>query len=144
MLIPPPKSKINNFFYKQKSVVLSRYERFIATGLLNTVTGYAIYASLVLMNAPHQVALLTGTVLGVVINYVSYRSMVFDASHSSVRLVKFIITYFGVYIINSVSLELLTTVGELDAYSAQLVCLLPCVALSWVFLNYWVFKKVNL
>jgi putative flippase GtrA len=117
-----------------------RVVKFLGVGLLNTLFGYGIYAGLVFINLPYQIALFMATLAGVIFNYFSFGRMVFKARGGWFVFGKFIVAYAVVYVINAVLLSILTEGDLLNAYLAQGVCILPNVAVSWLLMNCWVYK----
>jgi len=115
--------------------------RFIAVGLLNTVVGYAIYGILILLNVPYLAALLVSTIAGVIFNYFSIGRLVFKSRGGRVVFVKFIAAYGVVYCINAVALEVLIKHFQFNPYIGQALCVPLSVIISWLLMNYWVYKK---
>jgi len=115
--------------------------RFIAVGLLNTVVGYAIYGILILLNVPYLAALLVSTIAGVIFNYFSIGRLVFKSRGGRVVFVKFIAAYGVVYCINAVALEILIKHFQFNPYIGQALCVPLSVIISWLLMNYWVYKK---
>ncbi len=115
--------------------------RFLATGLLNTLFGYAVYAALIFAGLPYLLALLLATALGCIFNYVSYARMVFGGHRNYRVFAKFVVAYGAIYAVNAGLLALLTRHWGLTPYLAQLLCLPLSVALSWILMNHWVYKN---
>jgi putative flippase GtrA len=115
--------------------------RFIAVGLLNTVVGYAIYGILILLNVPYLAALLVATIAGVIFNYFSIGRLVFKSRGGRIVFVKFIAAYGVVYCINAVALEVLIKHFQFNPYIGQALCVPLSVIISWLLMNYWVYKK---
>jgi len=120
---------------------VQRAIKFIGVGVLNTLFGYGIYAGLIFINLPYILALFIATVCGVIFNYFSFGKIVFNQAGGRTTFVKFILAYGVVYVINALLLMLLTQGNFLNAYMAQAVCVLPNVLLSWLLMNFWVYKK---
>lgn len=118
-----------------------RIVKFLSAGALNTAFGYAVYALLVFVKMPYLSALLTATVAGVVFNYFSFGQLVFQGHGGRIVFAKFLIAYSVIYSVNAVVLGGLTNYLLLDAYTAQAICVPPSVVLSWVLMNFWVYKK---
>lgn len=115
--------------------------RFIGVGLINTLVGYGIYAILIALRIPYLIALLTATIAGVIFNYFSIGRLVFKSTGGLNIFAKFIAAYGVVYFANAIGLEVSINYLALDPYSGGALCLPPSVVLSWLLLNYWVFKK---
>lgn len=54
-----------------------RFIRFLVVGGLNTLVGYLIYATLILIGLPTPAAIVLATILGVLFNYLSTGGIVF-------------------------------------------------------------------
>lgn len=118
-----------------------RVVKFIGVGVLNTLFGYGIYAGFVFVGLPYLIALFVATIMGVIFNYFSFGRMVFQARVGWIVFGKFIIAYAIVYSINAGLLSLLTEGEFLNAYLAQGVCIFPSVAISWLLMNFWVYRS---
>lgn len=115
--------------------------RFLCVGALNTILGYACYAVLLFIKTPYLIALLLSTIFGVTFNYCSYGRLAFRNRGGRIVFVKFFFTYISVYCINAVSLKLLTIDFHMTPYFGQVICLPLSVYLSWLLMNYWVYKN---
>lgn len=115
--------------------------KFIGVGLLNTVVGYAVYALLILLNVPYWAALLIATVAGVIFNYFSIGRMVFKSKGGIHIFAKFISAYSMVYVVNAVVLAFLIKYFQFSPYVGQVLCVPLSVILSWILMNYWVYKN---
>ncbi|HEX8534124.1 MAG TPA: GtrA family protein [Allosphingosinicella sp.] len=71
---------------------LRRFVRFLFVGGLNTLVGYAIFAALILIGLSVTAAVIVGTVLGVLFNFVSTGRIVFG-SKAGRLLPRFIAVY---------------------------------------------------
>ena len=114
--------------------------RFLGVGLINTVVGYAIYGILILLNVPYLAALLIATIMGVIFNYFSIGRLVFKAQGGLIVFGKFIVAYSLVYFINATALEVLIKHFKFDPYIGQALCVPLSVLISWLLMNYWVYK----
>jgi glycosyltransferase involved in cell wall biosynthesis/putative flippase GtrA len=114
--------------------------RFIGVGMLNTLVGYAIYGLFVYLNIPYLIALLMATMIGVIFNYFSMGRLVFKSQGGWFVFAKFIITYAIVFGVNAKALELLITKFEFSPYLGQALCVPLSVIVSWLLMNYWVYK----
>lgn len=115
--------------------------RFLGVGLINTVVGYAIYASLILLNVPYLAALLMATIIGVIFNYFSIGRLVFKSRGGQIIFAKFIATYSVVYGINATALDVLIKHFQFNSYFGQALCVPLSVFISWLLMNYWVYKN---
>ena len=115
--------------------------KFLSTGVLNTAFGYTVYAALVYAKVPYLTALLISTVSGVIFNYFSFGRLVFHGNSGWFVFFKFLISYGTIYGANAALLQYLTSNMLFNAYVAQAICVPPSVVLSWLLMNYWVYKK---
>ncbi|WP_300442340.1 GtrA family protein [Zoogloea sp.] len=119
----------------------SRVIRFLSTGVLNTAFGYLVYVAAVYFGAGYSRALLIATVMGVVFNYFSFNRLVFRGESGLFVFAKFVLAYCFVYAVNVFFLGWLIRESGLNPYYAQGLCVPPSVLLSWVLMNFLVFKK---
>jgi putative flippase GtrA len=122
-----------------KRLLSHRIVRFLLTGVLNTLLGYLLFAGLLNLGMTYPYALLVATVVGVFINYFSYSKLAFLAQHRHSTLLKFIVAYGLVYGLNLVLLKTLIALN-LTPYLAQVFCIPVSVLVSYILLNFWVFK----
>ncbi|MDD2660733.1 MAG: GtrA family protein [Methylococcales bacterium] len=115
--------------------------RFIGVGLLNTLVGYAIYGILIFLNVPYLAALLMATIAGVIFNYFSIGRLVFKSPGGLIVFAKFIAAYGVVYSINATALDVLIKHFQFNAYIGQALCIPLSVIISWLLMNYWVYKN---
>ena len=117
-----------------------RIVRFLAIGLVNTLFGYGVYAGLIFITLPNLLALFLATIAGIIFNYFSFGRVVFRVRGGWRVFAKFVIAYSMVYTVNAALLSLLTRGHYFNAYLAQAACVLPSVAMSWILMNWWVYK----
>lgn len=118
-----------------------RIIKFLSVGVLNTVFGYAVYAILIFVSVPYLTALFIATVAGVIFNYFSFGRMVFHGHGGWFVFGKFVIAYGVVYVVNAALLSVLTKDFLFSPYVGQIICIPLSVLLSWLAMNYWVYKK---
>ena len=118
----------------------NKISRFLSSGLINTVFGFGIYSVLIYLGLAYLMALLISTFLGVIFNFFSFSHLVFKGRWNSFAFSKFIAAYVINYLFNSGMLITLTKIFLFDPYLGQVLCILPSVILSWILMNYWVYK----
>ena len=126
---------------KQSRDRIKLIARFIGVGLLNTIVGYGIYGILIALNVPYLVALLMSTIMGVIFNYFSIGRLVFKSRGGLIVFGKFIAAYGVVYGINATALDVLIKHFQFNPYIGQALCVPLSVIISWLLMNYWVYKK---
>ena len=115
--------------------------KFISVGATNTIAGYSVYALLIMLNISYLTSLLLATIIGVVFNYFSIGRLVFKSEGGSITFVKFVVTYGIIYLINAAALSTLITIFQVGAYVGQVLCVPISAFISWILMNYWVYKN---
>ncbi len=115
--------------------------KFLSTGILNTIFGYSVYATLLFIKTPYLVALLIATFAGVIFNYISFGRMVFNARGNWFVFGKFVVAYGIIYSINAALLRVFTINFLLNPYLGQILCIPISIVISWLLMNYWVYKN---
>ena len=110
--------------------------RFLKVGVLNTLFGYALYASLVAIGLQMFVAQIVGTVIAVAFNYFTYSRHVFQSAPTS-RL-RFVLSYGLNYLVSLAALAL-AAIAMPSPYLAGLVATLVTAAINFVVLRRLVF-----
>ncbi len=119
----------------------SKITKFLSVGILNTIFGYSIYALFLFLGFTYTLALLFSTVLGVAFNYFNFGKFVFSGLRGGMIFCKFVAVYVGIYALNVVVLRVLVQYVLLNPYAGQLMCIPLSVLISWLLMNYWVFKR---
>jgi putative flippase GtrA len=120
----------------------SKPSKFILIGLLNTMFGYSAYALLIFFGLSFALALLISTVSGIIFNYFTFGQLFFNIGVNLENFIKFIITYLFIYLLNVSFLHLMINIWNVNSYMSQFLFLIPAAAISWLLMNYWVFKEV--
>jgi len=110
--------------------------RFGVVGLLNTATGYAVFALFILMGLTQAPALILATIASVAFNFQTSRRLVFRAKG---RWVRFVLVYVAVFSLDWGMLRVANHYG-VSSLVAQLVLALPLAALSFVCQKVFVFS----
>jgi putative flippase GtrA len=115
--------------------------KFLNVGILNTLFSYFIYAALLFFKVPYIFALFISTIAGVIFNYITYGRLVFNNNGSWMVFGKFVCTYSIIYIVNIILLSFLISDLLINPYLGQALCIPISVLLSWLLMNYWVYKN---
>ena len=118
------------------SIPVGQLWRFLKVGVLNTLFGYALYASLVAIGLQMFVAQIVGTVIAVAFNYVTYSRHVFQSAPTS-RL-RFVLSYGLNYLVSLAALAL-AAIAIPSPYLAGLLATLVTAAINFVVLRRFVF-----
>lgn len=82
-----------------QSHIKSKFIRFLFVGGLNTVFGYGLYCLLIWLGVPFVWATLVSHVLGVLFNFMTTGTLVFEDSDVR-KIFKFVLNYVVTYFIN--------------------------------------------
>lgn len=115
--------------------------KFLGVGILNTLFGYSVFSVLVFLGMPYLLALLISTIVGVVFNYFSFGLMVFKGRDGWLGFARFVSAYVLIYAVNATMLRIITIKFFMNPYFGQAICVPISVALSWLLMNYWVYKN---
>lgn len=122
-------------FFENKSV------RYLFTGLINTVLGYLVFSFLLFLDVSYTLALLLATVSGIVFNYISFGYIVYKKNGGWLGFVKIIISYGITYGLNATGLFIINTYFHISMYFGQIICTPLNILLSWLLINYWVYRE---
>lgn len=122
--------------------LLFQIHRFIITGIINTLFGYAVYACAILIGFDYTMALVLSYVIGVTFSFYTFRRFVFHHQGSKRQSFgKFIITYIVLFILNWLALRFLVTDMQWNRLSAQALIVPCCAALSFIINRLVVFRS---
>ena len=117
------------------------FARFVATGLLNTLFGYGLYAALVVSGLGYLPALLLATMVGLTFNFFSFGRLAFRIPLAGRRFPGFVMVYAASLTLNAVLLRVAVQVVGLGPYLGQLVCVPLVALLTYLALERWVYVK---
>ena len=115
------------------------FYKYLVIGSINTGFGYGVFALFLFLGWHYSVAVLFATVLGVMFNFQTYGKFVFN-NHSQHLIVKFVLVYVVIYLIN-VSLLSLVDFFVADLYLSGAIVILPIAYLGYVLNRKFVWKK---
>jgi putative flippase GtrA len=115
----------------------SEFIRFLIAGCVNTLFGFLAYSTAIFAGAAVWLALLSGTIAGIVFNFFSTGGYVFRML-SARLLPRFIACYFIIYVIN---FELITFLSEWErnVIILQFIIAFPIAILSYFMMSRFVF-----
>lgn len=113
--------------------------QYLLTGILNTVFGYAVFAVGVYIGLPNWLALLTSTILGIIFNFITFGSLVFNSQDNS-RISIFIIVYGALYLLNLTLIKIFISTG-LSSYEAGFIAIFPIIPISFYVNKRFVFRN---
>jgi len=116
----------------------SRFLRFLATGVINTGFGYAIYALLIWAGFVYFIAAPTSFVVGTLFNYFSNRYLVFFYKGHVSSLLRFCVVYGFLLLVNLALIAVMVKVGMPELVAGALA-VPPHAILGYVLLKRFVF-----
>ncbi len=119
--------------------VLVRFIKFLSVGVLNTLFGYGIFALFLFLGLHYSLALLFGTVLGVVFNFFTTGRIVFQ-NNNNLLIFKFVGVYIIIYFLNLLFLTIFD-MNHFNLYIGGLLLLAPMAILSFLLNQTLVFNR---
>lgn len=107
--------------------------KFLVIGVLNTLFGYGVYALLVLLGLPEQVALSIAYIIGITWNYFTHAKLVFGAKGYS-RMPAYVAAYLFLFGLNAIALDALVDAG-LQPLLAQAVIVPFAAIISFILIS---------
>jgi len=115
-----------------------RLANYFFVGGINTLFGYGIFVGCIRIGLHYSRAVAVSTVLGTLFNFKSTGALVFRSSDNS-RIVRFILVYCAVYIVNVMALAVLVRLG-INPYLSGLVLVVPLALLAYLLHSRFVFN----
>lgn len=122
----------------KKLVSNNQFAKFIVVGGLNTAFGYLIFCLFTFLSGNAYVSVVLSTIAGVLFNFKTYGSLVFNSKDHS-RVFRFSAAYAFIIAIQMLFLKWLGHLGIVNPYLAVAVMVLPMAALSFVLMRKFVF-----
>jgi putative flippase GtrA len=117
---------------------LRRFIRFLLVGALNTLVGYGIFAALILLGLATAAAIVVGTILSVLFNFLSTGRVVFGDG-SGRRLPRFLAVYVVQMGLNVAAVTALERAG-VDPLIGGFVVLPVLVVFTYLAMRRFVFS----
>lgn len=117
---------------------LNQFARFLLVGAFNTSFSYGVYAAALWVGLHYVPANLLAMCLGTVLGFLSQGSLVFG-SRDARRFGRFLVAWAAIWAVNATLIHLLVRWGELNAYLAGAIAMLPVVVLSFLVQKHFVF-----
>lgn len=113
--------------------------RFGFAGMLNTLFGYGVFLLLLATGLPVTMALVLAFLLGVAFNFQTSRRLVFQSRQTGL-LLRFVLAYLVLFVINYCALMALTRYGLKDWFAQGLV-VVPMAITSFALQRILVFRS---
>lgn len=104
----------------------TRFIKFLAVGVLNTLFGYAVYLALLWSGLGPQTALALAFAIGVLWNFFTHARLVF-ATQGLTRLPVYVAVYGGIYLVNRWMLAVALEAGYSPELAQGVLTLLMAV-----------------
>jgi len=106
-----------------------QFLKFLLVGVLNTIFGYGIFASLIYLGLHYALAIALATVIGVMFNFKTVGYFVFSSKDNR-KIIKFILVYIVIYILNTIGVKIISEFGQ-NYYISGLLMLIPLALISY-------------
>ncbi|MEI8327614.1 MAG: GtrA family protein [Candidatus Taylorbacteria bacterium] len=116
----------------------NRFVRFIVIGVINTVFGYAIFATFLFLGFSYILAITFGTIIAILFNFKTIGVVVFK-SHNNDLIIKFFAVYGITYLFNLVGLSIFNHY-HISNYVAGAILVLPAAIIGFLLNRRFVFK----
>jgi putative flippase GtrA len=120
---------------------LRRFLTFLVVGGLNAAVGYGIFAALILLGLPTPAAVILGTILGVLFNFLSTGRLVFRNSAPGL-LPRFLAVYAVQMGLNVAALEVLERAGVPPLVGGALL-LPPLAVFTYLAMRRFVYSEAS-
>ena len=134
--VPAPEGGLSAAAHR---ILTNRFVRFLLVGGINTVFGYSAFAILILLKVPYPIAAFFATVLGVLFNFKTYGTLVFQ-SHDNRLIFRFFAVYGICYLVGLIPLAWAKAHGVPILLMAA-IFVLPMAGLGFVLNRAFVFHK---
>lgn len=124
-----------------KKIVNNQFFRFVIISGVNTLFGLAVFYFFIFLGFHYSIAILFSTILGVLFNFQTISRLVFSIYKSSLIL-KFILVYCVVYLINTAGVGILIYF-HISAYIAGAIMVVPIGVSSFLLNKKLVFNNTS-
>ena len=133
------KAKLVNLIKKHK------FARFLLVGAINTLFGYFLYGSLILIGLNYKYAVLLATIIGVLFNFQTTGKLVFGSKNNKL-IFRFVLVYVVTFLLNVEALRIVDAIDigieqKTKMLIAGAILLLPMAVLSFVLMKLFVFRE---
>jgi len=86
-----------------------KFARFLLVGVLNTLFGYFLYGTLILIGLDYKLAVLLATILGVLFNFQTTGKLVFGSKNNKL-IFRFVLVYVVTFLLNVEALRIVDAI----------------------------------
>ena len=117
--------------------------KFIFTGVVNTIFSYLIFVVIFFLTGQKEVTLTISFIIGILFNYYTISSYVFESTHNNKKIRYFFLVYLLLYMLNLIHLFITVNLFNFDVYLSQLITLIYLPLLSFYLNKKYVFTENN-
>lgn len=117
-----------------------KFIKFLFTGGLNTLFGWALFSTFIFLKVPFQIANLLTLICGIIFNFKTTGILVFK-SHNNALIFKFFAVYLISYPISTAALALFDHFKLFNMYVAFIIVVIPMAILTFTLFKKWVFTE---
>ena len=133
------KAKLVNLIKKH------RFARFLLVGAINTLFGYFLYGSLILIGLNDKYAVLLATILGVLFNFQTTGRLVFGSKNNKLMF-RFVLVYVVTFLLNVEALRIVDAIDigieqKTKMLIAGAILVLPMAVISFILMKLFVFRE---
>jgi putative flippase GtrA len=133
------KAKLVNLIKKHK------FARFLLVGVLNTLFGYFLYGTLILIGLDYKYAVLLATILGVLFNFQTTGRLVFGSKNNKL-IFRFVLVYVVTFLLNVEALRIVDAIDigieqKTKMLIAGAILVLPMAVISFILMKLFVFRE---
>lgn len=122
------------------NLLQNKLVRFFIVSGLNTVFGYGLFALLIFIGVAYPLALLIGTIAGILFNFKTIGVVVFK-NNNNILIFKFFGVYGITYLFNLGGLALFKSI-DFNIYWSGAILLIPIGLLAFLLNKIFVFNKI--
>lgn len=133
------KHKLINLIKKHK------FAKFLLVGVLNTLFGYFLYGSLILIGLNYKYAVLLATIIGVLFNFKTTGKLVFGSKNNKL-IFRFVLVYVATFLLNVEALRVVDGINinieqKTKMLIAGAILVFPMAVISFILMKLFVFRE---
>ncbi|MBR1908280.1 GtrA family protein [bacterium] len=117
-----------------------KFIKFLLVGVLNTIAGYSVFATLIFTGCHYAVANFFVIIFGIIFNFFSTGRLVFRNKNNSLFL-KFFNIYALTWFTGTGFIYFFKHIFDNNIYFTGFLILIPNAILSFILMKYYVFKN---
>lgn len=119
-------------------MLVKKFVKFIFVGIVNTLFGYCVFASLIYLNLHYALAVFLASLIGALFNFKTIGGLVFKSSDNAL-LFRFLGVYAVTYLLNVAALRAFS-MCHVSMYLAGILLALPMALVAFALQSRFVFR----